>query len=60
MGHYCVNVYENDFNKMYALGMLGEITEDSKTDCYVLNSLGKYTDDMGLTLDSEYGEAILI
>lgn len=60
MGHYCVNVYENDFNKMYALGMLGEITGDSKTDCYVLNSLGKYTDDMGLTLDSEYGEAILI
>lgn len=60
MGHYCVNVYENDFKKMYALGMLSEITGDSKTDYYVLNSLEKYADDMGLALDSEYGEAILI
>ena len=59
MGHYCVNVYENDFKKMYAAGMLSEITGDSKTDYYVLNSLEKYTDEMGLTLDIEYGEAIL-
>ena len=59
MGHYCVNVYENDVKKMYAAGMLSEITGDSKTDYYVLNSLEKYTDEMGLTLDIEYGEAIL-
>ena len=44
---------------MYAAGMLSEITGDSKTDYYVLNSLEKYTDEMGLTLDIEYGEAIL-
>ena len=59
IGHYCVNVYENEFNKLLAAGMLGEISEDLKEDCFVLKNLGKYTDEVGLTLDVEYGEAVM-
>ena len=51
MGHYCVNIDENDFKKMYASGMLGEMTADTKEEYFVLKSLEKYTQEMGLILD---------
>ncbi len=59
MGPYCVNVYENDFRKMFAAGMLGEISEDLKDDYFVLRDTEKYTDEMGLNLNIEYGEAVI-
>lgn len=59
MGPYCVNLYENDFQKMNAAGMLQVISEDLKDDYFVLKDLGKYTDEMGLELDVEYGEAVI-
>lgn len=59
MGRYCVNVYEDDFENMYGAGMLGEIAGNSESDCFVLKSLEQYTDEMGLKLDIEHGEAIL-
>lgn len=59
MGPYCVNVYENDFRKMFAAGMLGEISEDLKDDYFVLRDMEKYTDEMGLNLNIEYGEAVI-
>lgn len=59
MGQYCVNVYENDFQKMFAAGILGEISEDMKDDYFVLRNGEKYTDEMGLALDVEYGQAVI-
>lgn len=59
MGPYCVNVYENDFRKMFAAGMLGEISEDLKDDYFVLRDMEKYTEEMGLNLNIEYGEAVI-
>lgn len=60
IGQYCVNVYENDFCKMFAAGMLREISEDLKSDCFVLRNLEKYTDEMGLELNLAYGEAVMM
>ena len=59
LGQYSVSIYEDDFHKMYAAGMLGEISEDLKNDYFVLKDLGKYADEMGLALDVEYGEAVI-
>ncbi len=56
MSQYCVNVYENDFQKMFAAGMLGELSEDMKDDWFVLRNEEKYTDEMGLDLSVEYGQ----
>lgn len=60
MGQYCVNVYENDFQKMFAAGMLNGISEDLKDDYFVLRDLEKYTDEMGLDLSVGYGEAVIM
>lgn len=59
MSQYSVNVYKNDFDKMFAGGMLREISEDLKDDYFVLTDLEKYTDEMGLALDVEYGKAVI-
>ncbi|KAI4439039.1 CRISPR-associated helicase/endonuclease Cas3 [Schaedlerella arabinosiphila] len=59
MGQYCVNVYETDFQKMFAVGIIGGISEDMKEDYFVLKDPAKYSDEMGLALDTEYGEAVL-
>lgn len=58
MGQYCVNVYENDFDKMFGAGMLGSVSEELKEEVFVLNDIGKYTEEMGLALDAEYGQAV--
>lgn len=59
MGQYCVNVYENDFKKMSAAGMLGVISEDMKEDYFVLKNDEKYSEETGLDLDVEYGQAVI-
>jgi len=59
MGQYCVNVYENDFQKMFAAGILGVISEDMKEDYFVLKNAENYTEEMGLALDVEYGQAVI-
>ena len=59
-GQYCVNVYENDFRKMFAAGMLGEISEDLKDDYFALRDTGQYTDEMGVDLSIGYGEAVIM
>lgn len=60
IGQYCVNVYENDFRKMFAAGMLREISEDLKDDYFMLREPERYTDEMGLDLNIEYGEAVIM
>lgn len=58
MGQYCVNVYERDFDKMFGTGMLKSVSEELGEDFFVLNDLEKYTEDMGLTLEVEQGQAV--
>jgi CRISPR-associated endonuclease/helicase Cas3 len=60
IGPYCVNLYENDFQKMYAAGMFGVISEDLKDDYFVLKDMDKYTEEMGLELGVEYGAAVIL
>lgn len=60
MGQYCVNVYENDFQKMFSAGMLNGISEDLKDDYFVLRDLERYTDEMGLDLSVGYGEVVMM
>lgn len=59
MSKYCVNISENTFQKMAAAGMLEGITEDMGEDYFVLRDAGKYSDEMGLALDVDYGEAVI-
>lgn len=58
MGQYCVQVRENDYQKMSAAGMLKPISEEMKEDYFVLTEPEKYTEEMGLVLDAEYGQAV--
>lgn len=60
MSKYCVNIYETDFQKIFAAGILGEISEDLKEDFFVLKDSEKYTDEIGLSLDIEYGQAVIL
>lgn len=57
-GQYCVNVYENDFNNLDGAGMLEALCTDIDTDFYVLRSKELYTEDRGLTVKAERGDAL--
>ena len=59
MGRYCVNVRENVFQKLLAAGALEAMAADLKEDYFVLRDSEKYTDEMGLTLDVGFGEAVI-
>lgn len=56
-GQYCISVYEEDCNKMIGADMIRAITDELK-DFYVLKNPDQYTEDMGLKLDLEYGQAV--
>ena len=58
MGQYCVNVYQEDFNKMFGAGMLKAISEDMK-DFFELTHLENYTEETGLILEVQSGKAII-
>ena len=53
-GQYSVQVYENDFEKMRAAGYLEELDEEIT----LLRNMDKYTNEMGIEMDVEYGEAV--
>lgn len=53
-GHYCVNLFEQDFEKLNGAGKLEAL--DLKF--YRLRNIDQYTDEMGLVLNVERGEAV--
>lgn len=53
-GHYCVSVYEFDFEKLNGAGML----EALELNFYRLRNAEQYRNDEGLVLDVERGEAV--
>lgn len=56
-GQYCIQVYEQEFKKMYDAGMIYRISEDIQ-DFYELKEVDRYTEELGLKLDLEEGIAL--
>lgn len=54
---YCINVYDQTFDKMYGAGMIQPVSEDMK-DFYVLTDNSRYTKEMGLELEIDNGMAL--
>lgn len=54
-GQYCVNVYDNDFEKLNGAGRL----EMLPLDFYVLRNREQYTEEKGLEIQVERGEAVI-
>lgn len=54
---YCIDVYEQTFDKMNGAGMLRPVAENMK-DFYELVDIDRYTEDMGLELEIEDGMAL--
>ena len=53
-GQYCINVYGQDFDKLYGAGMVREVPENIQ-DFYELVNENQYTEELGMKLDVEYG-----
>lgn len=58
-GQYSVNVYENEWKKLYDTGMIREVSEDMQ-DFYELISESQYSEEMGLELEMEDGVALFV
>lgn len=54
---YCINIYNQMFDKMYGAGMLRPVAENME-DFYVLTDNSRYTEEMGLELDIDNGMAL--
>ncbi len=53
-GHYCVNIYEQDYEKLNGAGRL----EALDFDFFLLRNTEQYTEEMGLEIQVERGEAV--
>ena len=53
-GHYCVNIYEQDYEKLNGAGRL----EALDLDFFLLRNTEQYTEEMGLEIQVERGEAV--
>ena len=53
-GHYCINVYQQDFDKLCGAGLLEEIDKEF----YILRKKEQYTMDMGLIMNVSRGDAV--
>ena len=58
-GQYCVQLYENDIEKLQGAGMLRPVSEDIE-DFLELVDKKQYTEEMGLNLNVETGIAVLM
>ena len=55
---YCVNIYDNLFQKMYGAGMLVQVSEELKGEFFVLRDCEDYSEETGLRVDIELGNDI--
>ena len=58
-GQYCINVNESEFKELHYAKMIQEISEDMKEAFFLLSANEQYTEEMGLGLDVEYGQAVV-
>lgn len=54
-GKYCINVYDNLFQKMYSAGMFVGVSEELKEEFFVLKDCENYSDETGLQVNVELG-----
>lgn len=54
-GKYCINIYDNLFQKMYSAGMFAEVSEELKGEFFVLKNCSDYSDETGLQVHVELG-----
>jgi len=54
-GKYCVNVYDNLFQKMYSAGMIAEVSEELRGEFFVLRDCSDYSDETGLRVNVDLG-----
>lgn len=54
-GQYCINVYDNLFQKLYGAGMIMGISEELKEEFFVLKDCDDYSEETGLRIDVELG-----
>ncbi len=54
-GKYCVNVYDNLFQKLCSAGMVVGVSEELKEEFFVLRDCGDYSDETGLQVHAELG-----
>ena len=57
-GQYCVNVYENLFQKLYGAGMVVGLSEELKEEFFVLKDCGDYSQEIGLRIKVEMGMGV--
>lgn len=55
IGQYCVNVYEEDFEKLNGAGRL----EALELGFFILRNKEQYTEEMGLQIEAERGDAVI-
>lgn len=58
-GQYCVQLYENEFEKLRGAGMVRMVSEDMK-DFFVLSDETQYTEERGLNLGTEAGIEVFL
>ena len=58
-GQFCIQVYEQDFAKLYGERMVRAVSEDAK-DFYQLTDEAQYKEDLGLDLEVESGKALIL
>jgi len=56
IGHYSVQVYEKDFELLRAAGYLEQLDQEIA----LLRNLEKYSEDMGIVMDTKFGEAVFL
>lgn len=54
-GQYCINVYDNLFQKLYGAGMLVGVSEELKEELFVLKDCKDYSEETGLKVNVELG-----
>lgn len=58
-GQYCIDVYDQEFDKLYGMGMIQPVSEDIE-DFYELTDRSKYTEKIGLELEFDDGVALFL
>ena len=58
-GQYCIQVYEEEFDKLCGAGMVRPVSENIQ-DFYELVNKAQYSDELGLKLDVDSGMALFV
>ncbi len=58
-GQYSIDVYDQEFDKLYGMGMIQPVSEDIE-DFYELTDRSKYTEKIGLELEFDDGVALFL